>query len=114
MSLVDASGKVRYTEEVLFTHDTWEAQRASTGDVAGAINFGDEGMVNTEVELVDGDGRVVQRSVTTRSGQYRFQNVDSGKYKVRVKKAGFKAWEADVKADKAAEAAAPAAAMQAE
>lgn len=114
VSLVDASGKVRDTEEVLFTHDTWEAQRATTGDVAGAVNFGDDALANTEVELVDGDGRVVQRSVTTRSGQYRFQNVDSGKYKVRVKKKGFKDWEADVKADKAAEAAAPAAAMQAQ
>lgn len=113
VSLVDASGKVRDTEEVLFTHDTWEAQRASTGDVAGAVSFDGDDMANTEVELVDGEGRVMQRSVTTRSGQYRFQNVDAGKYKVRVKKQGFKDWEADVKADRAAEAAAPAAAMQA-
>lgn len=114
LSLVDSSGKVRDTEEVLFTHDTWEAQRASTAEVAGAINFGDDALANTEVELVDGEGRVVQKTATTRSGQYRFQNVDSGKYKVRVKKKGFKDWEADVKADKAAEAAAPAAAMQAQ
>lgn len=114
VSLVDATGKVRDTEHVLFTHDTWEAQRASTGDVAGAVNFGDDALANTEVELVDGEGRVIQKTATTRSGQYRFQNVDAGKYKVRVKKKGFKDWEADVKADKAAEAAAPAASMMAQ
>lgn len=114
VSLLDATGKVRDTEEVLFTHDTWEAQRASTGDVAGAVSFDGADLANTEVELVDDDGHVVQKSVTTRSGQYRFQNVDAGKYKVRVKKQGFKDWEADIKAEKAAEAAAPAAAMQAQ
>ncbi|MCC7071130.1 MAG: carboxypeptidase regulatory-like domain-containing protein [Deltaproteobacteria bacterium] len=114
LSLVDATGRVRDTEELVFTHDTWEAQRASTGDVAGAVNFDGADLANTEVELVDNKGFVVQKSVTTRSGQYRFQNVDAGKYKVRVKKQGFKDWEADIKAEKAAEAAAPAAAMQAQ
>ena len=72
---------------------------------------GDSMSANTEVELVDKLGNVVQRTTTTRSGQYRFQNIDDGKYKVRVKKKGFKAWEADLDAPKAAEAAAPAASL---
>jgi squalene-hopene/tetraprenyl-beta-curcumene cyclase len=114
VALVDASGKVRDTEEVLFTHDTYEAQKNSFAEVAGQVQMGDDMAANTEVELVDKNGNVVQRAVTTRSGQYRFQDVDDGKYKVRVKKKGFKAWEADLAAPKAAEAAAPAAALQRE
>jgi len=54
--------------------------------------------MNTEVELVDNDGNVVQRARTTRSGQYRFKNIDSGKYKVRVNKDGFDAPEQPVQA----------------
>lgn len=112
VSLVDAGGKERDVEEVVFTHDTYEAQKNNYAEVAGQVQFdGDSMSANTEVELVDKLGNVVQRTTTTRSGQYRFQNVDDGKYKVRVKKKGFKAWEADLNAPKAAESAAPAASL---
>lgn len=114
VSLVDATGKVRDTEEVLFTHDTFEAQKNRFAEVAGQVQIDEDMAANTEVELVDGAGNVVQRTVTTRSGQYRFQNVEDGKYKVRVKKKGFKAWEADLAAPKAAAAEAPPAALSRE
>jgi squalene-hopene/tetraprenyl-beta-curcumene cyclase len=46
--------------------------------------------------------------VSNAQGQYRFKSVDSGKYKVRVKKDGFRAAEAPVEAKAgAAPAAAP-------
>lgn len=115
VSLIDQAGKERDIEELVFTHDTYEAQKNKFAEVAGQVQFdGDAMSANTEVELVDGKGNVVQRTTTTRSGQYRFQNVDDGKYKVRVKKKGFKQWEADLDAPKAAEAAAPAAALSRE
>lgn len=114
VSLVDAAGKVRDAEEVLFTHDTYEAQRNRFAEVAGQVQIDEDMAANTDVELVDDAGNVVQKTTTTRSGQYRFQNVDSGKYKVRVKKKGFKAWEADLQAEQAAEAPAPAAALSRE
>lgn len=115
VSLVDASGKERDSKETVFTHDSYEAQKNNYAEVAGQVQIdGDDMSANTEVELVDKDGRIVQRATTTRSGQYRFQNVDDGKYKVRVKKKGFKAWEADLNAPKAMEAAAPSAALSRE
>jgi squalene-hopene/tetraprenyl-beta-curcumene cyclase len=114
VSLVDATGKARDTQEIVFTHDTPEAQKARFAEVAGAVNGGEgQAFTNTEVELVDDKGQVVQKTKTTRSGQYRFQNVDSGKYKVRVKKDGFRDWEAPLDAQASKEAAAPAAAMEA-
>jgi hypothetical protein len=110
--LLDENGRVRDVEEVLFTHESYEAQRAKYAEVQGSIGMEGGGLsANTEVELVDDHGNVVQKVATTRSGQYRFQNVDGGKYKVRVKKQGFKAWEADVAAEAAKETAAPAAAL---
>jgi hypothetical protein len=113
LSLVDKEGKVRETQEVVFTHDTYEAQKARFAEVSGQVSIDDgEEAANTVVELVDKDGNVMQSTRTTRSGQYRFQNVDDGKYKVRVKKKGFKDWEANLDAKKAAESAAPAAALE--
>ena len=51
-------------------------------------------MANTEVELVDEKGNVVQSTRSTSSGNYRFRNVDKKKkYKVRVKKKGYKTQE---------------------
>jgi hypothetical protein len=114
VTLLDAAAKARGSQEVVFTHDTYEAQKSKFAEVAGQVQIDESMAANTEVELVDGKGNVVQRTTTTRSGQYRFQNVDDGKYKVRVKKKGFKAWEADLAAPKAAEAAAPAAALSRE
>lgn len=112
LRLVDENGKARDVEEVPFTHESYEAQRAKYAEVQGSIGMQGGGLsANTEVELVDERGRVVQRTTSTRSGQYRFRNVDGGKYKVRVKKSGFQAWEADVAAEAAKETAAPAAAL---
>jgi hypothetical protein len=49
---------------------------------------------------------VIQSVRSTSEGQYRFKNVDAGKYKVRVRKDGFAPVEQDVAAAKGAEAAA--------
>jgi squalene-hopene/tetraprenyl-beta-curcumene cyclase len=115
VAYVDDSGKVRDSEEVLFTHDTLENQRARFGDVTGKLGLAGGGLSsNTVVELVDKRGNVVQRTTSTRSGEYRFQNVDEGEYQVRVKKKGFKDRFADIEAKPAAEAEAPAASMMAE
>ena len=48
----------------------------------------------------------VQSTVSTEQGNYRFKNVDTGKYKVRVRKDGYDAPEVPVMAApaKAAEA----------
>ncbi len=115
VSFIDDKGARRDSEQVLFTHDTLANQRARYGDVAGRVALDKGGMsANTTVELVDDEGRVVQRTTSTRSGEYRFQNVDEGKYRVRVKKKGFRDWFADVDAKPAAEAEAPAASIVAE
>ena len=81
-----------------FVHDTAEAQQQRFGEVAGRLNFDGDDVANAEVELVDGDGNVVQRVQSTRSGQYRFRNVDGGNYRVRVQRRGFRAAEAAVQA----------------
>ena len=91
----DARGKVRQTEELAFVHDTYEAQRERYAEVGGQLNFGDDamaGVANTEVELVDEEGNVVQSTRSTASGNYRFKGVKKSKKKlrVRVKKKGFK------------------------
>ena len=51
-------------------------------------------------------GNVVQSVRSTSEGQYRFKNVDAGKYKVRIRKEGFAPVEQEVSAAKGAEAAA--------
>jgi squalene-hopene/tetraprenyl-beta-curcumene cyclase len=53
---------------------------------------------NTRVDLLDDKGNVVQSVRSTAQGNYRFKNVDGGKYKVRVQKDGFAAQEAAVEA----------------
>jgi hypothetical protein len=106
IALKDARGGVAQKEEVAFFHDTPEAQRASFGEIEGQLAMdGGELSANTRVDLVDKDGNVVQSAVTTGAGQYRFKNVDAGKYRVRVAKKGFRAAEAPVQA---APSAAPA------
>lgn len=115
IAYVDDKGKVRDTEEVLFTHDTLENQRQRYAEVAGRVSLDEGGAAaNTVIELVDKQGNVVQRTTSTRSGEYRFQNVDEGDYQVRVKKKGFRDWFADIVAKPAAEAEAPAASISAE
>jgi squalene-hopene/tetraprenyl-beta-curcumene cyclase len=110
VSFVDAKGATRQTETLVFVHDTPEAQRARYAEVEGRLDLSRDGSnaANAEVELVDDQGNVVQRALSNASGQYRFKSVDSGKYKVRVKKDGFRAAEAPVEAKAgAAPAAAP-------
>lgn len=63
---------------------------------------GGAGSSNTVVELVDDGGRVVQTTRSTEQGNYRFKNVDQGKYKVRVKKEGFSEREMTVETKAAA------------
>ena len=72
--------------------------KASVGAPAAAAN--------ARVELVDEVGNVVQSVRSTAEGQYRFKNVDAGRYRVRVKKDGFAPVERAVQAQKAAESAA--------
>lgn len=97
--------EVLQTEELHFFHGSVEEQRATMAEVQGSLSLQDgRGSANTRVELVDDDGRVVQSSVTTGTGQYRFKNVDAGKYKVRVRKDGFAAAELPVDAAQGREA----------
>jgi squalene-hopene/tetraprenyl-beta-curcumene cyclase len=87
-----SAGRTLQTVEVPFVHATLEAQRAAFGEVAGQLRFdGDAPAANTEVELVDDAGNVVQRAQTTHSGQYRFRNLEGGRrFSVRVNRAGFR------------------------
>ncbi len=87
-----------------FVHATAVAQRAHYGDVQGKLSSGAKSLANTWIELVDDSGRVVRRTRSTRSGQYRFKNVDQGSYKVRVNKRGYSDWENDVKVERGVEA----------
>lgn len=107
LTYVDASGKERQTETTAFFQDTEEAQKENFAEVRGRLNLGGgRGAANTKVDLVDDDGRVVQSTVSTEAGEYRFKNVDQGKYKVRVQKDGYAPQAAPVEAKKAQEAAA--------
>ncbi len=105
VAFVDPAEKTVQAVEAPFVHDTIEAQHAAFGEVEGALGVNGAAAANTQVELVDGQGRVVQTVVTTGAGNYRFRNVDGGKYKVRATKQGFKALEAEVNAAPAAPAA---------
>jgi squalene-hopene/tetraprenyl-beta-curcumene cyclase len=89
---IASAGRTLQSVEVPFVHDTLEAQRAAFGEVAGQLRFdGDAPAANTEVELVDEAGNVVQRAQTTHSGQYRFRNLESGRrFSVRVNRQGFR------------------------
>lgn len=98
---VDARGRALQTEELVFVHDTRARQRAQYAEVEGRVGLekqNGKSSANTLVELVDEDGNVVQRTRTTAQGNYRFKNVDEGKYRVRVKKRGWKTQEAEVEA----------------
>ncbi len=109
VSFTAAGGRAVQTVEVPFVHDTPEAQRAAFAEVAGSLQAeGGANAANAQVELVDRQGRVVQTATTTAQGSYRFRNVDGGDYRVRVRRAGFRATESSVRASAGrAEAAAP-------
>jgi hypothetical protein len=96
----DAKGNVIQTEETSFFHDRAEEAQKRFGTVEGTLSMGTgEGVsANTELELVDDQGRVVQRVRTTEQGNYRFKNVSGGKYKVRAKKDGWRDQEMPVQA----------------
>jgi hypothetical protein len=93
LSLRDDDGREIQREELVFVHDTLEAQRAAFGQIQGTLAIDGEGeAANLAVEPVDQLGRVVDRTRSTRTGNYRFRNVDADKkYQVRVDKAGFDA-----------------------
>ena len=82
-----------------------EAFLGRKAQVEGQISTGVGNSANTEMELVDDSGKVVQRTHTNEQGNYRFKNVNQGKYKVRAKKDGYGSAESDVQA---APASAPA------
>jgi len=100
LSLKDPSGKVLQKERALFFHDAESIQRGRFGEVEGQLSItgGAGTSANTRVDLVDDKGNVVQSVRSTAQGNYRFKNVDAGKYKVRASKEGFSSQEAAVEA----------------
>lgn len=110
VSFVDAQGTVVHRQESLFAHESPESQQQHYAEVAGTLNLPAAmgNAANTEVELVDRAGNVVQRTVSTAQGNYMFQNVDQGAYRVRVRRQGFRAAEMEVRAATVAPAAASA------
>lgn len=95
----DVSGRERHRVVLPFVHDTHERQEAKFAAIEGALNLDAGGLAaNAEVELLDDQGRVVQKVTSTRSGRYKFKNVDAGEYEVRVKRKGFKEEKARVQA----------------
>ncbi len=106
LEVVEA-GRVVQTETTTFVHADPQWKQDRYAGVQGRIDLAaGEEVVNTLVELVDEAGNVVARSVTTDQGQYRFDDLDEGKYRVRVSKKGWKTKEAEVEARAAAPAAA--------
>jgi len=100
VSFLDDTGKARHSEALVFVHDTLEAQTARYAEVAGKLDLARDGSgaANAQVDLLDAKGNVVQSVRSNASGQYRFKSLDAAKYKVRVRKDGFKAEEAEVDA----------------
>ena len=94
-----SGGAVVHTQETLFAHESPESQARRYAAVEGTLALPESGnAANTSVELVDAQGNVVQRTTTTAQGTYRFSNVDSGNYRVRVSRQGFRSSEAAVEA----------------
>ena len=100
VSFKDAKGVVRQTETALFLHDSDQVQRQTYGEVEGNLKLGELGIgsSNTFVDLVDGQGKVIQSARSTEQGNYRFKNVTPGHYKVRARKDGYAPREAPVSA----------------
>jgi squalene-hopene/tetraprenyl-beta-curcumene cyclase len=108
LRFVRPDGSVVQKIETPFVHDSAEVQQQKFGEVEGALKAdGDLAIANADVELLDKNGNVVQKVQSTAQGNYRFRNVDSGDYKVRVTKRGFVSKEAAVKAAPATAAPAP-------
>jgi hypothetical protein len=90
---------VQAVAETPFVHDTLAARHARYGEIEGNLGLqGGAGVsANTVVELVDRDGNVLQRVVSTEQGNYRFKDVASGEYRVRTRKEGFADQELSVR-----------------
>lgn len=105
LSLLDPSGQPRHETTADFVHADPQAVAAWYGQVGGTVDLPDErGAANTWVELLDEAGNVLDRVRTTRQGSYRFKDVKSGEYSVRVDKEGYGSAEATVTASPASEA----------
>jgi hypothetical protein len=103
----DVKGVAVQSEQALFFQDSERVQREKFGEVEGqlALHGGAEQAANAVVDLLDEKGNVVQSTHSTEQGNYRFKNVDQGRYTVRARKEGFKDLSAKVES---APAAAPA------
>ena len=88
---LEAVARVRQTESLPFVHDSLESQQANYTQVGGSLALPEgQAAANADLELVDDDGNVVAKTVSTKAGSFRFKNVEAGKqYKVRVNKKGF-------------------------
>lgn len=112
LTFQNAAGRALQTVTLPFVHDTPEAQRAAFAEVEGSLQgAGGAEASNAQVELVDNQGHVVATTSTTAQGNYRFRNVNSGDYQVRVRRAGYLATQTRVRAA-AGRPAASAAPMQ--
>lgn len=125
VTLTDDAGVIVQSEDVAFFHDTLAAQNEQFGQVQGQLRFaqpataagattaGDgaidtkpspdpEPAANTVVELWDdAEGEVVSTTTSTPMGNYRFKNVEPGKkYRVRVKKKGYREEAGEVSVEK--------------
>jgi Carboxypeptidase regulatory-like domain/Squalene-hopene cyclase C-terminal domain/Bacterial Ig domain len=107
LAFADASGREVQNESLVFVHASPEAQRARYAEIEGKLELARDGdrAANAEVELVDDQGRTVQKVKSNAEGQYRFKSVSGGQYHVRFKKDGFAADEKAVQASAGAPAA---------
>lgn len=106
LEVVEA-GRVVQTATTAFVHADPQWKQNRFAGIQGTVDLAaGEEVVNTMVELVDEAGNIVARSVTTDQGNYRFDDLDEGKYRVRVSKKGWKTQEAEVEAVAAQPAAA--------
>ncbi len=104
LSFLDESGAVVQSTTTDFVHADPAAVAQWYGEVGGKVDLPDDrGAANTWVELVDQTGNVLDRVRTTKEGQYRFKEVQSGDYNVRVDKKGYGSLEAPVSASPAEE-----------
>ncbi len=90
VTVLGEAAKALHTEQLFVFNEREEVQRNTFAEVQGRVNLAAEDAANTEMELVDEKGRVVQTTRSTAQGNYRFKNVDQGTYTVRARKEGFK------------------------
>jgi len=99
LALTDPAGGTRHSIDLPFVHEDTATRDQRYGQVTGQLQAqGAQAAANAEVELVDGQGRVVQRTQSNEAGNYRFRDVDQGQYRVRVRRSGFQSAEMPVSA----------------